>query len=241
MRIIFLLTLFLSFYRGVYCQPGNPPLSISHLTGDFYIFTTYKVYDGAPYPANGMYLRTTKGVILFDAPWDSTQFQPLVDSIQKNHHQKIIMCIATHFHEDRTGGLDFFKQAGARTYTSYKTDELSKQTGKQRAETLFYNDTVFNIGGHRFQTYYGGPGHSPDNIVIWFAKEKILYGGCLVKSVETNDLGNLSDANVAAWPLTIQKIQHKFGQPLFIIPGHQSWTSKNALQHTLELINQQKK
>ena len=38
------------------------------------------------------------------------------------------------------------------------------------------------MGQHAFQTYYGGQGHTPDNIVIWFDKEKILYGGCLVKS-----------------------------------------------------------
>jgi len=240
MRILFLLISFVSFYTGVYCQEKKQALYISHLTGDFYVYTTSKIYDGTLFPANGMYIVTTKGVILLDAPWDSTQFQPLVDSIQRKHHQKIIMCIATHFHEDRTGGLEFFKQAGARTYSSYKTDELSKQKGEKRAETIFYTDTVFNVGEHRFQTYYGGPGHSPDNIVVWFGKEKILYGGCLVKSVEANDLGNLSDANVKEWPLTIKKIQRKFGQPLFIIPGHQSWMSKDALQHTLQLLKQHK-
>ncbi len=97
---------------------------------------------------------------------------------------------------------------------------------------------IYTTYGHIFQTYYGGQGHSPDNIVIWFDKEKILYGGCLVKSTEAQDLGNLSDANVKAWAATIKKIQEKFKYSNYIIPGHLDWQSKEALTHTLNLIQQ---
>jgi len=215
-----------------------PSLLISHLTGDFYIFTTYGSYKGSPVPANGMYLVTSKGVVLFDTPWDSTQFQPLLDSITFRHHKKVVLCISTHFHEDRTAGLEYYKSKGIKTYTTYRTDELSKKRNEKRAEFLMYRDTSFNIGQRSFQTYFGGEGHSPDNIVVWFEHEKILYGGCLVKSTEADDLGNLSDANVKAWTITIKNIQNKFGSPDFIIPGHLDWHSKKSLTHTLDLIRQ---
>jgi metallo-beta-lactamase class B len=74
--------------------------------------------------------------------------------------------------------------------------------------------------------------------VIWFEKEKILYGGCLVKSTEADDLGYLSDANVKDWAVTIKNIQHKFRNPEYIIPGHSDWSSKESLTHTLDLIQQ---
>jgi metallo-beta-lactamase class B len=238
MREFAILSIFLLSLSGVCGQPPNRNLTISHLTGDFYIYTSFGTYQGNPVPANGMYLVTSNGVALFDTPWDSTQFQPLLDSIKIKHNKDIVLCISTHFHEDRTAGLEYYRRKGIKTYTTELTNKLSKLRNEKRAEYLIYNDTVFSIGQHVFQTYYGGQGHSPDNIVIWFDKEKILYGGCLVKSIEAEDLGNLSDANVKAWAATIKNIQHKFGNPNYIIPGHLDWRSKESLTHTLNLIQQ---
>ena len=87
--IIFFASL-LSLASGA-AQTPDKPLVISHLTGDFYVYTTYGSYKGVPVPANGMYLVTTKGVALFDTPWDSTQFQPLLDSIKARHNRNVIM------------------------------------------------------------------------------------------------------------------------------------------------------
>lgn len=232
--IAFLITLHFSSY--LFSQNQHKALEIYPLTGDFYIFTTYNTYKGEQVPANGMYVLTTQGAVLIDTPWDTTQFQPLLDSIQARHHQSVSMCIATHSHEDRTGGLDFLKMRGIRTYTSLKTDKISKTQGQKRSEFLIDQDTVFSMGAHTFQTYYSGPGHTPDNIIVWFDHEKVLYGGCLVKSVDATDLGNLNDANLEEWDDTIRRIQKKFPEPEYIIPGHGRWNSKKALKHTLKLL-----
>lgn len=221
--------------------PAQPKLVIRHLTGDFYVFTTYQEYNKALVPSNGMYLVTTDGVVMIDAPWDATQFQPLLDSILRKHSKKVVLSIATHFHSDRTGGFDFLKSKGVKTYSSYRTDEWSKKRNEQRAEFLFSKDTVFTVGNHSFQSFYGGAGHSEDNIVIWFGREKILYGGCLVKSTEATTLGNLGDANLAAWPVTINTILSRFGTPRYVIPGHDGWTDNTSLQHTLNLLEQYRK
>jgi metallo-beta-lactamase class B len=241
MRNLLFLTVFLFSSSQGDGQIPEHRLIISHLTGDFYIFTSYGFYEGNPVPANSMYLVTSKGVVLFDTPWDSTQFQPLLDSIRNRHHKPVVLCLSTHFHEDRTAGLEYYRHKGIKTYTTVQTDELSKKRNEKRAEFLIYQDTVFTVGQHRFQTYFGGQGHSPDNIVLWFEKEKILYGGCLVKSTQADDLGNLSDANVKAWPVTIKNIQNKFKDPIFIIPGHLDWSSNQSLTHTLDLIRQYEK
>ncbi len=238
MRIFIILFFFLLSSSGTSGQSPNQKLVISHLTGDFYVYTTYGSYKNEPVPSNSMYMVTSEGVVLFDTPWDSTQFQPLLDSINIKHNKNVVLCISTHFHEDRTAGLEYYRKLGIKTYTTERTDELSKLSNEKRAEFLMYKDSVFKVGQHTFQTYYGGQGHSPDNIIIWFDKEKILYGGCLVKSTEAEDLGNLSDANVKAWATTIENIQDKFINPNFIIPGHLDWHSKESLTHTLILIRQ---
>ena len=146
------------------------------------------------------------------------------------------MSISTHFHADRTAGINFFNSHGIKTYTSYLTDSLSIVKNEPRAKYHFVNDTSFCVGGYCFSTYYPGEGHTKDNLVVWFEKDKVLYGGCFVKSTENNDIGNIADANVEAWPKSVEKLMNKFQQPAYIIPGHLSWASNKSLAHTLDLL-----
>jgi metallo-beta-lactamase class B len=215
-------------------------LKITRLAGDFYIYTTYSEYKGSRIGANGMYVITREGVIIIDSPWDTTQFQPLLDSIQVKHNKTAVMCIATHFHEDRSGGLEYYRKLGIKTYTTRQTDALSKQHGMKRAEFLIDKDTLFTFGQYTFKTIYPGKGHAPDNIVIWFEKEKILYGGCLIKSVEDETLGYLGDASINDYPTTIRNVQAKCKNPAYVIPGHNDWNNPTSVTHTLEMAEQLK-
>lgn len=220
---------------------GQGPLVITRLTGDFYIYETFNEYKGSRIPANGSYAVTRDGVVLFDTPWDLNQLQPLLDSIHAKHNKHVVLCIATHFHEDRTGGLEYYSRRGIKTYTTVQTDALSKANGKKRAAFLIRNDTTFTVGQYSFETFYPGPGHTADNIVVWCEQEKILYGGCLVKSKADHDLGNLADANVNTYASSIKKVIEKFRNPNFVIPGHNSWSSPTSLQHTLKMAEKLKK
>jgi len=240
MRTIIFIIAFTFSLTCVFGQTEETKLKISHLTGDFYIYTTYNIYEGSQIPANGMYLLTNNGVVLFDTPWDTTQFQPLLDSIKLKHNKSVTLCIATHWHSDRTEGLEYYKQQGIKTYTTFLTDELSKKNNKKRAEFLMTKDTVFNIGQYSFETYYPGEGHTADNIIVWFSKEKILYGGCLIKGVDAKNLGYLGDANVAEYETTLKKVQKKCPDPKFIIISHSDWNNINSLKHSIKLARKLK-
>jgi len=241
MRPIILTIAFIFSLTSIFGQSEKSKLTISHLTGDFYIYTTYNTYKENQVPANGMYLVTNRGVVVFDTPWDTTQFQPLLDSIKLKHNKTVAVCISTHFHSDRTAGLEYYRQHGIKTYTTILTDELSKKNHQKRAEFLIAKDTVFNIGQYSFETYYPGQGHTSDNIVIWFKKEKILYGACLIKSANDDDLGYLGDANKTTYASTIKNVQKKCPQPKFVIVGHGDWANTNSLKHTLMMAEQLKK
>lgn len=234
--IPFLISSFVSW-----CQNTESKLRISHLTGDFYVFTTYNLYKGVQVPANGLYVVTTDGIILIDSPWDTSQFQPLLDTIFQRHNKPVVMCIATHFHEDRTGGLEYYRQKGIKTYTTRLTDEWSSKKGMKRAEFLLEKDTVFKIGEHTFQTFYPGHGHTQDNIVVWFAQEKVLYGGCLIKSWKDVNLGNLADASLTDYASSLENVKVKCKNPHFVIPGHNDWTNPASLDHTLKMAQELKK
>ncbi len=241
MRPLFIILSFVFKLTPSFCQTKEPSLNIAHLTGDFYIYTTYNTYEGNKLPANGMYLITKSGVVLFDTPWDTTQFQPLLDSIYFRHKQKVTMCISTHWHSDRTAGLEYYRQQGIKTYTTVLTDELSQKNNNKRAEFLMEKDTVFAAEPYRFETYYPGEGHTKDNIVIWFAKEKILYAGCLIKGSASDNLGYLGDANVIEYYSTLKKVQSKFQQPGYIIISHSHWDDPRSLQHSIMLAKKLKR
>lgn len=226
---------------NIFGQAEKAKLKISHLTGDFHIYTTYNTYKESQAPANGMYLVTHDGVVMFDTPWDTTQFQPLLDSIKLKHNKMVVLCIATHWHNDKTAGLEYYRQQGIKTYTTALTDEFSKKNNMKRAEFLMAKDTVFNVGQYSFEAYYPGQGHTADNIVIWFEKEKILYGGCLIKGVDDEDLGYLGDANVTEYASTLKKVQKKCKNPKFIIIAHNDWKNINSLKHSLMMAKELKR
>ncbi|MGZ3865026.1 MAG: BlaB/IND/MUS family subclass B1 metallo-beta-lactamase [Bacteroidia bacterium] len=226
---------------SLYCTAQQPKLKITPLTGDCYVFTTWRNYKGNPVSSQGLYLVTKQGVAMIDTPWDTTQFKPLLDSIELKHKQKVVLCIATHSHEDRTAGLGYYSSEGIKTYTSVLTDEFCIEKKEKRARYHFKNDTTFTLGGYNFQTYYAGAAHTKDNLVVWFEKDKILYGGCAIKSTEATDLGNIKDADLQQWPATLTKIKKKFPSPKYVIPGHQSWNDTRSVDHTLELLQKASK
>lgn len=234
---ILLITIFLIINSSLtFGQTVKNELKITAITTDFYVYTTYKMFGTKKQDANGMYMVTPEGVILFDSPWDDFPYQMLLDSIEVKHHKKVVLAVATHSHEDRTSGLYFYKQNGIKTYTTKLTDEISIENQRPRAEFLIEKDTVFNVGNVKFETYYGGEGHTKDNIVVWFDKQKVLYGGCLVKSIDAKDLEYIGEANIEEWPKTIKRVQAKFKNPKYIITGHHDWTSLDVLNHTLKLL-----
>ena len=238
MRKLASIILFLVAVSNSFGQSKNSPLQISHLTGDFYVYRTFNDYKGNKISANALYLVTDKGVVLFDAPWDKTQFQPLLDSIKAKHNKDFVMLFATHSHEDRAGGFDFYKKKGIKTYSIKLTDDILKKSKEPRAKFIIPNDTTFTVGQHKFEVYYPGKGHAPDNIVVWFDKEKVLYGGCFVKSADAQDLGYLGDSDVKEWKKSISNIKTKFKNPKFIIPGHDDWKNIESLNHTGKLVNE---
>ncbi|MCX2573343.1 BlaB/IND/MUS family subclass B1 metallo-beta-lactamase [Pedobacter sandarakinus] len=233
MRHIFIVCIILS---GFLASAQTPRIKIKPITENLYVFTTYSTYDGNVTDANGMYLVTQKGIVVIDAPWEKEDLQPFMDSLSAKHQEKIMLNIATHAHEDRAGGIAFFKANGIKTYTSKKTDAILKANHKPRAQFTFSNDTTFSIGGRKISTYYAGSGHTSDNIVIWFEKQKVLFGGCLIKSVQASDLGNIAEANLAEWPKTLKQLDIKYPVIKALVTGHQAWGGKESLYHTLTLL-----
>lgn len=239
MKLFIIILACVLFPLAVWAQ--EEALTITPLTGDFYIYTTYKLINGAPFPSNSMYVVTDSGVVLIDTPWDVAQTYPLLDSIQRRHGRRVVLCLVTHSHDDRTSGLDILRKEGVRTYSTTKTLQLCKEKGDKQAEFYFVKDTTFKVGGVVFHTFYPGKGHTDDNIVVWFPEKKVLYGGCFIKSTESAGLGYTGDASIGQWPASVRRVMKKFPRRAFVIPGHQDWEDSKSLEHTLALLKEARK
>lgn len=222
---------------NTFVQAQSDKLQIDQLNDNMYIYTTYQEFGGVKHSCNALYVLTNEGTILIDTPWDKEQYEPLVQHIKKEHNQEVKWVITTHFHEDRSGGLEYFKQAGAETYTYSLTNEILKTRNKPQAEFTFEAKQKFKFGDEQLAVYFLGEGHSKDNTVVWFPKEQILYGGCLIKSGEADSIGNIEDGNTEAWPTTIKEVKRKFKNAKTIIPGHDAWNMPNHIENTERILS----
>ncbi|WP_374950190.1 subclass B1 metallo-beta-lactamase [Mucilaginibacter sp.] len=239
MKLKFLIVCLLIATAGI-GQKKPLSISIKHLTKNFYVCTSYGYPPGSdePFPANSLFAVTPKGIVLINTPWGDEQTQQLVDSVQKRFNKKIIFCVATHFHDDCVGGFDMLKKHGAKTYSSKQTYALAKKEHNELPQFTFAKDTTFDIQGVTLKTYYPGEGHTRDNIVVWLPQGQILFGGCLVKSLDTDSKGFTGDANLKQWPASIKNLQRHFNDALYIIPGHQDWQGgKKQLTHTIKVVS----
>jgi metallo-beta-lactamase class B len=95
------------------------------------------------------------------------------------------------------------------------------------------------LGDKVIRCYYPGAAHSLDNIVVWIPSEKILFPGCMVKSLNSTDLGNIADGDINAYPVTIEKVIKKFSTAEIVIPGHGQSGGLELLFHTRDLVRKQ--
>jgi metallo-beta-lactamase class B len=216
-------------------------LEVKKIAEGVYVHISSKVLESGKFPSNGLLIETPGSVILVDTPWDVPQTDQLLTWIGENVKKPVSHCIVTHSHDDRVSGINLLKAkhqtkiySGRRTARKIKDEYASP-------EVIVPDDSLMIIDGVKIQTYFPGEGHSSDNIVVWLPELKILFGGCFVKSVESAGLGNIADANLKEWPLSVSRVQQKFRKPKLIIPGHQSWESGKSLEHTLTLLKKNAK
>lgn len=223
------------FNISVFAQEIKP-LKINRLNDKLYVYTTYNTFNGQRYSANALYLITKLGIVLFDTPWDTTQYQPLLDSIQNKHKLPVIAVFTSHWHDDRAGGFTYYNTKGVPTYATPQTNFLLKKNDKEESTRAIKLSKTYKIGGERFKIEYFGEGHTKDNVVVWLPDYHILYGGCLIKSAQAQNIGFVGDGNLRDWPITIGKLMKRHPNIALVIPGHDEWSGAGHLERTLELL-----
>jgi len=188
------------------------------------------------FTCNGILVIHKNEAALFDTPMSDSLTRKLVRFIQDSLKSKITYFVPNHFHNDCTEGMDILDSLGAITVSSEKTKEISQERGIITAHKTFSDTLTLHLPGKNIFLEYPGPAHAPDNIVAWIPDEKILFGGCMIRSKETSSKGNLSDADEEEWPKTIKKLQKKYKDAEIVIPGHGNYGTGELLKHTYKIV-----
>ena len=95
---------------------------------------------------------------------------------------------------------------------------------------------TLTVGQLDFIVYFPGQSHSPDNQVVYIPSLNLLFGGCMVKSLVSTNLGFTGDANLEEWPKSMKNVQQKFKDLKVVIPHHGMWGGMELVQHTIDLL-----
>jgi metallo-beta-lactamase class B len=201
-----------------------------------WVHTSYEMISGYKTDANGMVIDFKSGVVLVDVCWNDVQAATLLEMIKERFNKPILLAIVTHSHVDRIGGIRTLLKNGIKVVSTPLTAQLAKKAGyPEPSPELDQNDTQLEIGDAKVEVFFPGPGHTVDNIAVWVPDDQVLFGGCLVKSKQSTNLGNIADADVSNWANSIRNLIKKFPNTKVVVPGHGQCGSTELLQHTIDL------
>ncbi|GGG27367.1 beta-lactamase [Hymenobacter glacieicola] len=207
-----------------------------------YVHTSYHTYPGttAPVPSNGLIVQTSKGAVLIDTAWDPEQTLRLLRWIADSLHQRVRLAIVTHAHDDRTGGLAVLQANGIKVYSTPLTARRFRQLHPQALPptAALKPYTLIRAGRTRLELFFPGPAHAPDNLVAWLPRQKVLFGGCMVREQAATALGNLDDAQPARWPASLRTVATRYPKARVVVPGHGQWGGTELLTHTAKLLRE---
>jgi metallo-beta-lactamase class B len=257
MRTIFALLLFLVHAPG-FAQPVvtiAPQLEARTIADGVHVIT----HTIAVAPANSLVVEMgAQDILLVDTPWLPSATVQLLDWIEKTLGKRKITAVNTHFHNDRTAGNEVLRARNIPVHGSDRTAELlrinpeknragfmklvDQEAQKEEIRRLKFvePDQVFPLkegrtltfGSRKAEIFYPGPGHTVDNVVVYIPDREVLFGGCFI--VGLPKLGNLSDADVKAWPASLKTLQRfKISH---VIAGHGLDFSKGLIDHTAGLL-----
>lgn len=211
---------------------GDEPTLAAVAPGVFVHTTWAVVRDLGRYPANGLLVCESGHGLLVDTAWTDAQTARLLD-VAAARGCPVGELIVTHGHDDRMGGIAEVRRRGIRTFAGAET--VARAPRGAFDEALPKPAEEVRAGAVTAEVFFPGPAHTRDNVVVWLPASKVLFGGCMVRAASGKTLGNVADADVAAWPDSARALMDRYGQASVVVPGHGDPGGPELLAHTLAL------
>lgn len=196
--------------------------------------------DYGRFSSNGMIIIKNGRALMIDTPMNDEKTEKLATYLKDSMFVTLQTLIIGHFHNDCLGGLGYLKKAGIESIANSLTVEKCKELDLPIPSLAFSDSLRLDFNGVQIECMYFGAGHTVDNITVWIPEKKILFGGCLIKSIQSRGLGNLTDSKVSEWDTSVEELIKKYKDIQIVIPGHGEIGDKELLTHTVELVKREK-
>lgn len=194
--------------------------------------------NGLVYPSNGLVVQDGEGLLLVDTAWGGENTAALLAVIESEIGLPVHRAVSTHFHDDRVAGVDTLRGAGIQTYATPLTRRLAESEGNEVPDHVI--DGLAEPGNAvRFgpvEILYPGAGHSVDNLIVYVSEARVLFGGCAVHEAARESPGNVADADLNAWVMSISRVQARYPEAQLVIPGHGIPGGPELLSHTIAVV-----
>jgi metallo-beta-lactamase class B len=211
-------------------------LVITQISENTYIHTSYLQTESfGKVDCNGLIVHDNAEVVIIDTPTTDSVSTMLMHWVESTLHSSVKAIIPTHFHNDCLGGLSAFHQHNIDSYASQRTISFAHQADYELPLHSFDEELTLPVGSSSVFAKFFGEGHTRDNVVVYFSKEQVLFGGCLIKEINASK-GFLGDANISAWSTTVSQIKATFPDIQVVVPGHGAAGDKALLDYTITLF-----
>ena len=241
---VVLLLLFMSVF--VFAQENlkitiNKDVQLIQLEDSIFIHKTWsELEDFGRFFSNGLIIVKNGEALMIDTPMDNEKTEVLINYLKDSMSIKVTKLIIGHFHDDCLGGLDYLQKMGVESIANAMTIEKCKELGLPIPSTPFTDSLLVDFNGELLECRYFGAGHTADNIIVWLPSRQILFGGCLIRSMQAKNLGNITDAKISDWDTTVSKVIKKYPNIKTVVPGHGKFSGADLLYHTAELVKEAK-
>lgn len=192
--------------------------------------------DEQPVDANGLVVRVNEYFVLVDTGWNAGQADALMEWFDRMEAGPVRAAIVTHSHVDRSGGVRRLLERGVRVAM---LDSTAAKLGLNEpgAVNTFANMDTLPVSGRVIEMFWPGAGHTTDNITVWIPDQHVLFGGCFLKATDWKVLGNLADADLKAWPHSLDRLERRYRDAMIVVPGHGRVGGSDVIAHTKSLVN----
>lgn len=215
----------------------HPDIAFIRISEHLIVHQTFSTSEAfGRFSSNGVLLISDRKALMIDTPVSPAHTAAIYHHMKDSLGIEITTFIGGHSHDDCIGGMDYLQQQGVYTILGAGTKRLCQQLNLPLPDTTFEETLSFRFEEQTIECYFPGGGHAPDNIVVYLPDDSVLFGGCLIKSAESKGLGNTADAVIDSWKSSVEKVQEKYGNARWVIPGHGQLGDSNLLKHTIRLV-----
>ncbi len=192
-------------------------------------------YENSNHNNNLSFIVTTDGVLVFNAGGSYLVAKAMHEQIKQVTKQRVKYVVLENSQGHAILGANYWKQQGAIIIAHKAADKeiakkgktiylraLNRQKDKLIDTVVVRPDVVFDkqfdltMGNIKIELMHIGASHSPDDIQLWLAAEKLLMSGDT--AFNERMLPIFPHTDIAAWIKTWDKIEAL--RPEVVIPGH---------------------